>query len=94
VDVFRQADMLRSGRFLSTSLPYGAYAELRRKYKFDPPFPSTMFNNCYSLNCLQDFEYYHGNGTTSKKNLDKYLGVKEGEPGGYYDQEGYTLSRR
>jgi len=69
------------------------YAELRWKYKFDPPFPSTMFNNCYSLNSLQDFEYYHGNGTTSKKNLDTYLGVKPGEPGGYYDQEGYIAKR-
>jgi hypothetical protein len=71
-----------------------AYAELRWKHKFDPPFPSTMFNNCYGLNCLQDFEFYHGNGTTSKKNLDRYLGVKRGERGGYYDQEGYTLGKK
>lgn len=71
-----------------------AYTELRWKHNFDPPFPATMFNNCYSLNCLQDFEFYHGSGTVSKKNLDKALGIKEGEPGGYYDQEGYTFKRR
>jgi len=71
-----------------------AYTELRWKYNFDPPFPATMYNNCYSLNCLQDFEFYHGSGTLSKKNLDRALGVKEGEPGGYYDQEGYALQRR
>jgi len=69
------------------------YAELRWKYKFDPPFPATMFNNCYSLNSLQDFEYYHGDGTTSKKNLDTYLRVKPDEQGGYYDQEGYIVKR-
>ena len=67
------------------------YAELRWKHRFDPPFPSTMYNNCYSLNSLQDFEYYHGNGTTSKRNLDTYLGVKPGETGGHYDQEGYIV---
>ena len=67
------------------------YAELRWKHRFDPPFPSTMYNNCYSLNSLQDFEYYHGNGTTSKRNLDAYLGVKPGETGGHYDEEGYIL---
>ena len=70
-----------------------AYTELRWKHNFDPPYPATMYNNCYGLNSLQDFEYYHGTGTTSKKNLDERLGVKEGEPGGYYDQEGYTLGQ-
>jgi hypothetical protein len=52
-----------------------------------------MYNNCYGLNCLQDFEFYHGNGTTSKKNLDRYLGVNPDAQGGYYDQEGYILSK-
>lgn len=70
-----------------------AYAELRWKHNFEPPYPSTMFRNCYGLNCLQDFEFYHGSSSTSKKNLDKALGVKPGEPGGYFDQEGYTLGR-
>lgn len=70
-----------------------AYTELRWKHKFEPPFPATMFNNCYYINSLQDFQYYHGNGTTSKQNLDRYLGVKPAEQGGYYDEEGYTLSK-
>ncbi len=68
-----------------------AYTELRWKHNFDPPFPATMYNNCYGLNCLQDFEFYHGTGTTSKQNLDARLGVKQGEKGGYYNQEGYIL---
>ena len=33
-----------------------AYAELLWKHNFDPPFPATMYNNYFSLNCLQDFE--------------------------------------
>ncbi|MGD0236615.1 MAG: radical SAM protein [Syntrophorhabdales bacterium] len=71
-----------------------AYAELRWKYKFDPPFPATHSRYQYSLNCLQDFEYYHGTGITSKQNLDARLGVKPGEKGGCEDEEGYTLSWR
>lgn len=46
------------------------------------------------LSCLQDFEYYQGTGTTSKKYLDARLGVKQGEKGGCEDEEGYTLSWR
>ena len=71
-----------------------AYAELRWNYKFDPPFPATHSRYQYSLNCLQDFEYYHGTGITSKQNLDARLGVSPGERGGCEDQEGYTLSWR
>jgi hypothetical protein len=71
-----------------------AYAELRWKHKLDPPFPATHSRYQYALNCLQDFEYYHGTGTTSKKNLDARLGVAPGERGGCEDEEGYTLSWR
>jgi hypothetical protein len=71
-----------------------AYAELRWKYKFDPPFPATHNRYQYAHNSLQDFEYYHGTGITSKKNLDARLGVSPGERGGCEDEEGYTLSRR
>jgi len=69
-----------------------AYAELRWKHKFDPPFPSTQTRYTYHLNCLQDFEYYHGTGTLSKRNFDARLGVSAGEKGGREDEEGYTLS--
>ena len=71
-----------------------AYAELRWKHKFDPPFPATHSRYQYSLNCLHDFEYYHGTGTMSKQNLDARLGVSAGEKGGCEDEEGYTLSWR
>lgn len=71
-----------------------AYADLRWKHKFDPPFPATHSRYQYGLNCLQDFEYYHSTGTTSKKNLDARLGVPAGEKGGCEDEEGYTLSWR
>ena len=71
-----------------------AYAELRWKHKFDPPFPATHSRYQYSLTCLQDFEYYHGTGITSKQNLDARLGVSSGEKGGCEDEEGYTLSWR
>lgn len=71
-----------------------AYTELRWKYKFDSPFPAAKDRYSYVLNCLQDFEYYHGNSTLSKRNLDARLGVKPGEKGGREDQEGYTLSWR
>ena len=71
-----------------------AYAELRWKHKFDPPFPATHSRYQYGLNSLQDFEYYHGAGTTSKKNLDARLGIPPGEKGGCEDEEGYTLTWR
>jgi hypothetical protein len=69
-----------------------AYTELRWKHKYDPPFPSANDRFSYYMNCLHDFEYYHGNSTLSKKNLDERLGVKPGEKGGREDQQGYTLS--
>ena len=68
-----------------------AYTELRWKHKYDPPFPSANDRFSYYMNSLHDFEYYHGNGTLSKKNLDERLGVKPGERGGREDQQGYTL---
>lgn len=71
-----------------------AYTELRWKHKFDPPFPGTQTRYTYHLNCLQDFEYYHGSGISSKRNLDERLGVTFGEKGGCEDEEGYTLSWR
>lgn len=69
-----------------------AYTELRWKYNYDPPFPSANDRFSYYMNCLHDFEYYHGTSTLSKKNLDERLGVKPGERGGREDQQGYTLS--
>lgn len=69
-----------------------AYAELRWKHRFDPPFPATQSRYTYHLNSLQDFEYYHGTGTMSKKNLDARLGVPPGAKGGREDEDGYTLS--
>jgi hypothetical protein len=69
-----------------------AYAELRWKYKFDPPFPASNDRYSYFLNCLHDFEYYHGSSTLSKSYLDERLGVKPGEKGGREDECGYTLS--
>lgn len=71
-----------------------AYAELRWSHKIEPPFPAAHSRYQYSLNSLQDFEYYHGTGITSKKNLDARLGVKEGAKGGCEDEEGYTLTWR
>lgn len=68
-----------------------AYTELRWKHNFDPPFPATHTRYQYCLNCLQDFEYYHGTGIMSKQNLDARLGVGPGEKGGHEDAEGYTL---
>ncbi|MDB4443849.1 hypothetical protein N9174_00730 [bacterium] len=68
-----------------------AYTELRWKHNYDPPFPSANDRFSYYMNSLHDFEYYHGTGTLSKKNLDERLGVKPGERGGREDQEGYTL---
>jgi hypothetical protein len=50
-----------------------AYTELRWKYKFDPPFPSTFSRSAYLLCCLQGFEYYHGTGVLSKKKQDEML---------------------
>lgn len=69
-----------------------AYTTLRWKHKYDPPFPSANDRFSYFMNSLHDFEYYHGIGTLSKKNLDERLGVKPGERGGREDQQGYTLS--
>jgi hypothetical protein len=68
-----------------------AYTELRWKHKLEPPFPAAKDRYSYVLNCLQDFEYYHGNSTLSKSYLDARLGVKPGEKGGRQDAEGYTL---
>jgi hypothetical protein len=69
-----------------------AYTELRWKYGFDPPFPAANDRYSYVLNCLHDFEYYHGNSSLSKRNLDARLGVKQGGKGCREDEEGYTLS--
>jgi len=71
-----------------------AYTELRWKHNFDPPFPAIQTRYTYGLNSLLDFEYYHGTGTISKRNLDAKLGVKPSEKGGREDKEGYTLSWR
>ena len=70
---------------------YKAYTELRWKHHFDPPWPggNTFFSMAH--NCLCDFEYYHGTGPLSKSYLDTRLGVKPGEKGGHFDQEGYIL---
>jgi hypothetical protein len=69
-----------------------AYAELRWKHGFDPPVPATSGRYGYLLNCLHDFEYYHGTGTLSKRTLDARLGLGAGESG-YYDEDGYTYSK-
>jgi hypothetical protein len=50
-----------------------AYAELRWKHKFDPPFPSTFSRSAYLLCCLYDFEYYHGTGILSKNKQEEML---------------------
>ncbi len=50
-----------------------AYAELRWKHNFDPPFPSTFSRTSYLLACLQDYEYYHGTGILSKQKQDAML---------------------
>jgi hypothetical protein len=68
-----------------------AYMELRHKYNFDPPFPAAVSFVSFPNDCLNDFEFYHGTGPLSKKYLDDRLGVKLGELGGRFDQEGYTL---
>ena len=68
-----------------------AYAELRWKHKFDPPFPGAMSFFSMHTNCLNDFEFYHGSGCLSKRYLDERLGLAPGEKGGHFDQEGYTL---
>lgn len=70
-----------------------AYTELRWKHGFDPPFPATKTRDSWFLNCLWDFEYYHGTGPLSKLGLDSKLGIASGGIGGHYDGEGYTLSR-
>jgi hypothetical protein len=49
------------------------YAELRWKYNFDPPFPSTFSRSSYLLSASWDFEYYHGTGILSKKRQDEFL---------------------
>jgi hypothetical protein len=69
-----------------------AYTELRWKYGLDPPVPSTSGHYGYMLNCLQDFEYYHGTGTLSKRTLEARLSLGPGESG-YYDDDGYTYSK-
>jgi len=53
-----------------------AYAELRWKHHFDPPFPATKTRNSWTLNCIWDFEYYHGTGPLSKRSLDAKKGLK------------------
>lgn len=70
------------------------YTEIRWKHRYDPPFPAANDRFSYALNCLHDFEYYHGHSTLSKRNLDARLGVSPGDKGGCEDEDGYTLSRR
>jgi len=68
-----------------------AYTELRWKYGFDPPFGGIQGPHSYNLNCLYDFEYYEGDGITSKKALNAMLGAKPHEADSYgYDEDGYT----
>ncbi len=57
-----------------------AYAELRWKHRFDPPFPGTFTRWSYTLNCLQDFEYYHGSSIMSKRSQEAALkrGLEKG----------------
>jgi hypothetical protein len=71
-----------------------AYTELRWKHGFDLPFPAANDRYSYAHNCTHDFEFYHGNSTLSKKNLDARLGVKPDEKGGCVDEDGYTLKWR
>ncbi len=66
-----------------------AYTELRWKHGFEPPFPAAADRYSYLHNCLQDFEYYHGSGPTSKKALDANMRLGENDVS-YFDQEGYT----
>lgn len=66
-----------------------AYTEIRWKHKFDPSFPAANDHYTYCLNCLHDFEYYHGNSTLSKRNLDAKLGIRSGDKGGREDQGGH-----
>jgi hypothetical protein len=70
-----------------------AYTELRWKHGYEPPFPAGNDRFSYSLNCLQDFEYYHGHSTLSKRTLDARLGLSPDHPGGIQDQDGYTAVR-
>jgi hypothetical protein len=67
------------------------YTELRWKYNFDPPFPATQSFYDYYLCSLQDFEYYHGTGTVSKRTLDARLGLAPDDIGGSYREGGYTV---
>jgi hypothetical protein len=92
----REAGSAFSGQ-LSPPLEYfleiqKAYTELRWKHKFDPPFPAAKTRDSWFINCLWDFEYYHGTGPLSKKSLDARLGVQPKDKGGRYNGEGYTLS--
>lgn len=45
------------------------YFELRQKYNYDPPFPGALTRTSYAHSCIWDFEYYHGTGCYSKKDL-------------------------
>ena len=68
-----------------------AYTELRQKHGFSPPFPACKTRDSWFLNCIWDFEYYHGTGGLSKKRLDAKLGVSPDAKGGHYDGEGYVV---
>ncbi len=50
-----------------------AYAELRWKHGFAPPFPGAIHFTAHVLNCLQDYEYYHGSGVMSKRGREAAL---------------------
>ena len=68
-----------------------AYTELRWKYGFDRPLAGIQGPHSYNLNCLYDFEFYHGNGIRSKKGLKTMLVDKSHEADNYgYDEDGYT----
>lgn len=68
-----------------------AYADLRWKYKLDPPFPGALTFFSMPHNTLCDFEFYHGTGPLSKRYLNARLGYGPEEKRGRFDQEGYTI---
>lgn len=67
-----------------------AYIELCWKHKYDPPYPAAGTFYSYWLDSLQDFEYYHGTGTTSRRYLSARLGVTPDDMGSY-DEDGFKV---
>jgi hypothetical protein len=54
-----------------------AYAELRWKHGHELPFPAALGRTSYILSCMQEFEYYHGSGSLSKKRQEEIGGPQE-----------------